>query len=125
MRRFVIVGALALTVAAIFHQQALAWKNVHFSIGLNYSCQSGGNNLLWGVFRNGQPGAPDWECHHSSGYNFPTFGGYSMIPDMSHAYAGPAAAPAVPQSHAAGWYNPGYQTVNFAPYEYGYSYIFP
>jgi len=130
MKKFLTVGALALTVAAFFHQNAFAWVNARFGVGLNYSYQSGGNNFLWGVFRNGQPGAPD--C----GYHYPSAG----FPMMSHATAGPmafppamnfqapvptpASAPAVPHSQL--WNNyPGYQTVNYAPYDYGFSYMFP
>jgi len=135
MKKFLTVGALALIAAAFFHQHAFAWKNSQFSVGLNWSCQSGGNNLLWGVFRNGQPGAPDWECQKNCGYTYPSAG----YPMMSNPMAGPTAFPpamnfqapaptpaAAPTPHSQLWYNyPGYQTVNYAPYDYGFSYMFP
>jgi hypothetical protein len=118
MKKFLIAGALALIVAGFSQQPASAWINCHFGIGFNWNWQSGGNNLLWGVFRNGQPGAPDWECHRHCGYNYaghdyPMMAtGYPML-----GYQAPAAAPAT-------WYQPAYQTVNFAPqYDDGFSYM--
>src|SRR5437870_2509435 len=86
MKKFLTVGALALIVAAFSHQQASAWINCKFGIGFNWDWQSGGNNLLWGAFRNGQPGAPDWECHHQCGYNYAGYG-YPMMPEPAYAPA--------------------------------------
>lgn len=61
MRKMTLLGLMALAVAALSHEQAGAWINFKFGVGLNWNWQSGGNNTLWGLFRNGQPpggGAP-------------------------------------------------------------------
>jgi hypothetical protein len=140
MKKFLVVGALALTSAAIFHQQAFAWKNTQFSVGLNWSHQSGGNNLLWGAFRNGQPGCADYSCcqpncGYGAGAMGASMGGYptnamtppaptTFQPSAPATFQPPMPTPVVPHSQL--WYaNPGYQTVNFAPesYDYGFSYI--
>lgn len=55
MKKFLMMGALAMALAVLSTQQAPAWINVKFNAGLNYGYQAGGNNLLWGAFRNGQP----------------------------------------------------------------------
>jgi hypothetical protein len=127
MKKFLTAGVLALTVAACSHQQASAWINCKFGIGLNWNWQSGGNNMLWGVFRNGQPGAPDWECHRQCGYNYAGYGSPMMSSPMGypsadfHAAYMPATTPAV-QYGPYGY--SGYQTVNFAPdFDYGFSYM--
>lgn len=52
-------GLLALALAALADQPASAWVNSKFGIGLNWNWQSGGNNFLWGFFRNGQPPGPN------------------------------------------------------------------
>ena len=59
MKKFLMMGALAMALAVLSTQQAPAWINVKFNAGLNYGYQAGGNNLLWGAFRNGQPPGPD------------------------------------------------------------------
>jgi hypothetical protein len=123
MKKFLTVGVLALIVAAFSHQQASAWINCKFGVGFNWGWESGGNNLLWGAFRNGQPGAPDWECHHQCGYNYAGYG-YPMMPQPAYA---PAMhfQPPMPSAHSQmGYGYSGYQTVNFAPeYDYGFSYM--
>jgi hypothetical protein len=126
MKKFLTVGVLALIAAAFSHQEASAWINCKFGIGFNYGWQSGGNNFLWGAFRNGQPGAPDWECHHQCGYNYAGYGYPTMSSPMSFPPAMNFQAPApTPDYHSGMSYGyPGYQTVNFAPeYDYGFSYM--
>ena len=58
MKKFLAMGVLALLAAAFSQQNASAWINAKFGVGLNWGWQAGGNNLLWGVFRNGQTPAP-------------------------------------------------------------------
>ena len=62
MKKFLTTGILALTLAALSTQDAPAWLNWKFGVGMNMGWQSGGNNTLWGLFRNGQPPAPDICC---------------------------------------------------------------
>ena len=59
MKKIVFAGLLAISAMAIPQQQASAWVNSKFSVGLNWDMQSGGNNLLWGAWRNGQPPGPE------------------------------------------------------------------
>jgi len=59
MKKILTAGLLALSAALITDQQASAWVNAKFGVGLNWNWQSGGNNFLWGAFRNGQPPCPD------------------------------------------------------------------
>jgi hypothetical protein len=48
---------LALSLA-LAESQAQAWVNAKLGAGVNWNFQSGGNNVLWGFFRNGQPPGP-------------------------------------------------------------------
>jgi hypothetical protein len=59
MKKILAMGIAALSLALICEQQASAWCNWKFGAGINFNYQSGGNNVLWGAFRNGQPPAPD------------------------------------------------------------------
>ena len=59
MKKFLTMGALALALTAVYSAPAPAWLNWKFGIGMNLGWQSGGNNTLWGLFRNGQPPGPD------------------------------------------------------------------
>lgn len=59
MNKIFLAGLLAVGTIAVSCQQASAWVNTRFSVGLNWEMQSGGNNLLWGAWRNGQPPGPE------------------------------------------------------------------
>jgi len=82
MKKLLLGGIAALAVVVATERPASAWINSKFSVGLNWHWQSGGNNLLWGLFRNGQPPGPE---AYGGGYNgghpgfnvapFPYFGG--------------------------------------------------
>ena len=79
MKKFITMGALALALAAVTSAPAPAWLNWKFGVGVNLGWQSGGNNTLWGLFRNGQPPAPD--CGPGPGCALPPGGpGYGMAP---------------------------------------------
>lgn len=71
MKNLLFVGALALSCACLSGEQANAWINSNFGMGLNWSWQSGGNSALWGLFRDGQPGAPE-VCHTLQSVAMPT-----------------------------------------------------
>jgi hypothetical protein len=70
MKKILAMGLLALSLAVVSEQQASAWVNCKFGVGLNWNWQSGGNNFLWGLFRNGQPPSPDiaYPGHGPAGY---------------------------------------------------------
>jgi|SRR5581483_7334526 len=57
MKKFLLMGVLALSVAVLSQQQASAWINFRTGACINLGFQSGGNNWLWGAYRNGQPPA--------------------------------------------------------------------
>ncbi len=141
MKKFLAAGALALAVVALSQQQAPAWVNCQFGVGVNWHYQSGGNNFCWGVFRNGQPpGAPDCvncgpNCPSCFYKNLHYYGAGPMAhgPDQGFGFGpeGPAmtmpapAAPAAPVAPAAPtpaaenqvyWFNtPAYRNVNYSP----------
>ena len=59
MKKIVLAGLFAVCALALSQQQASAWVNSRFGVGLNWESQSGGNSLLWGAWRNGQPPGPE------------------------------------------------------------------
>lgn len=60
MKKVLASGLLAICAIALMHQEAHAWKNIRFGVGLNWDYQSGGNNALWGAWKNGQPPGPEY-----------------------------------------------------------------
>lgn len=149
MKKILVLGALALSIGLLSEQPASAWVNAKFGVGLNWNWQSGGNNFLWGVFRNGQPPGPDC-CYpgggHHPGYGRPgnTFPGFTPYGPYDFQWfgqqpqgngAGPqnTTTPVIPQAPAGGanqvssYYNPMYQPVSYAPYGYNYAsgYYYP
>jgi hypothetical protein len=137
MKKFITMGILALAVAAISTQEAPAWLNWKFGLGMNLGWQSGGNNTLWGLFRNGQPPAPD-TCGGGFGYpgglpggGLPP-GGPLPVPQAPHGFypnssehgvsgadSSAATIPARTQSYGSTpW---AAQSVNYQyPYQYPY-----
>ncbi len=63
MKKILALGLLAIAISAVSHQQASAWVNSRFGIGMNIDWSSGGNSLLWGAWRNAQPGGGDPPLH--------------------------------------------------------------
>jgi hypothetical protein len=132
MRKFVAMAAPALLLAACSQQEAWAWINAKFGVGLNWSYQSGGNNLAWGVFRNGQPPCPDGPGYYGPGYGAPDY--FHAQGYQGHPYAQgtetapvptPAAGPASPGTRPTSSLDyPGYQPVSYPMY-YQPSYFIP
>jgi hypothetical protein len=103
MKKIVFAGLVALSVMAISHQQASAWVNTKFGVGLNWEAQSGGNQFLWGAWRNGQPPGPE---AFGGGYGTPRFN--AQMPQQGFA----------PQGYPAQGFNPmpqGLPPQGFAP----------
>jgi hypothetical protein len=71
MKKIIASGLLAIALIAMSQQQASAWVNSKFGIGLNWERQSGANNLFWGAWHNGQVPGPE------AFQNGPYTGGYS------------------------------------------------
>ena len=59
MKKILLTGLLAISALSLSQQEASAWINSRFGIGLNWDFQSGGNSILWGLWRNGQPPGPE------------------------------------------------------------------
>jgi hypothetical protein len=62
MKNLLLVSALTLTLACTSGEQASAWVNSQFGMGLNWNFASGGNSYFWGLVRDGQPYGADF-CH--------------------------------------------------------------
>jgi hypothetical protein len=107
MKKFLATGLLAIFAIALSQQQASAWVNAKFGVGLNWNYQSGGNTWGWGAWRNGQPPGP--ESLNSGPFQpygpvFPTYGAPShssfdapMMDAGYYAQGAPQFAPAMPQ----------------------------
>jgi len=74
MKKILGLGLLAVCLA-MSERPASAWVNSKFGIGLNWNWQSGGNNFLWGLFRNGQPPGPGCDGPCGPGFGGAGFGG--------------------------------------------------
>jgi hypothetical protein len=140
MKKLLFLGLTALGLVLAAEQPAHAWVNCKFSVGLNWSYQSGGNTLFWGLFRNGQPPGPfqiqppppgvmpypgAFPHHSPTDFQYylnqqnPSNPGNPAVP-VQAAPSLPAAAAAQQQQQA--WYgqqNP-YQPVNYSPNANGY-----
>lgn len=89
MKKVLAIGFLAMTAIACSQQQASAWVNCRFGVGLNWDWQSGGNNFGWGAYRNGQPPGPE----ALSGFGGPHYG----APPGPFAFDAPTMEPAYAQ----------------------------
>ena len=71
MRKISLLGSFALLLLTLsLQERAHSWINFKFGAGINWNYQSGGNNTLWGFFRNGQPpgfGGCDPSCTPTGG----------------------------------------------------------
>lgn len=71
MKRFLILGVFTVAFATMSIQEASAWINSNFGLGLNWNWQSGGNSFCGGLFRDGQPCGPDMVPSHVPVYPRP------------------------------------------------------
>lgn len=144
MKKIMVLGLSALGLALLSQEQASAWVNCKFGVGLNWNWQSGGNNFLWGAFRNGQPPGPEvaYPGHHHGpqGYG----GGMQTFPGSAAPYgpydfqyfgsnpqngtnaagqgtqANPAVQSTTGQQNVSWMGNSLYQPVSYSPAAYGY-----
>ena len=105
MKKMLAIGLLAVSVIAVVHQEASAWVNARFGIGVNFEYSSGGNSAFWGLWSNGQPPAPGVPCPQ---YAAPSYAPPSYAPP---SYAPPSYAP---PSYAP----PSYAPPSYAPPSY-------
>ncbi|MBM4072755.1 MAG: hypothetical protein FJ271_28085 [Planctomycetes bacterium] len=97
MQKSILTAGLALLLSAWFCEPAQAWRNAKFGVGLNWSHQAGGNNLLWGFFRNGQPPAPTPPPHPGFMPGGPGYGPYgpAPFPGFAPGFGGGAPVPMI------------------------------
>jgi hypothetical protein len=82
VKKFLIISALALGLAAVVEQEASAWIKCNFSVGLNWSWESGNNSFLWGAWTSGQvPGWPTdaWNGTHANPSPYTMMGGGPVV----------------------------------------------
>lgn len=131
MKKLMILGTLALALVLASEQSASAWSNIKFGAGVNLHWQTGDNNILWGVLRNGQIPHPGGYGGYGGGYGYGhPGGGFPMYYEPTAADAnnngGAAAgkqsagapAPVNQTSYPANPYG-YYYPVSYNPY-YGY-----
>jgi hypothetical protein len=122
MKKIAIAGLLAMGLIAVAEQQASAWVNQRFSIGLNYHRQSGGNNFGWGLYRNGQPPGP--ESFHGAPFS-PTPAPFVAPAPHGHGYMPQTQPqPARPMMNYAGQYANPYTFASY-PQQTQYYYYYP
>jgi hypothetical protein len=147
MKKLLSIGLLTVCAFAISEHQAQAWLNSKFNIGLSWNIQSGNNNFLWGVWKNGQVPGPEAFGGGGGGQFGPLFStppaGYGQAPQqMPQAYPSGNQPPQAGQQQtyygmpytysqnpyqtvgyqSAGYYSPSYYYPN---YYQNYSYVVP
>lgn len=100
MKKIIITGLLTLVAMCASQNQASAWCNSRFGVGLNWNYASGGNSFLFGLIKNGQPGGADCIRSCVATPVYPAQGPCSPVPPAG-PLCPPAAAPAVVAPPAA------------------------
>ena len=125
MQKVLTAGLLAIALIAASQQQASAWTNSKFGIGLNWERQSGGNNFFWGAWKNGQVPGPEayqnggpFAAQGAAPYAAPYYTPYAAMPTPQEAYAMPTAQPAYAPAGAN--YGSPYQLANYPQPTYYY-----
>jgi hypothetical protein len=127
MKKLLSMGLLTLCALTISQQQAQAWVNAKFSVGLNWQLQSGNNNVFWGAWKNGQVPGPE---AFGQGYGGPSMygpGGMSQPPASAFPYFGSQPNPqSMPQaqSYQGGFPEtapPALAAQNYGPANYYYN----
>ena len=130
MKKLLSIGLLTVCALVISEHQASAWVNAKFSIGLNWHLQSANNNILWGLYKNGQVPGPE-AFGQGGGYGpmMPPANGFPYFGNGQPGYPQTAPPPQITQQQAyypmPQMYNP-YQTVSYQPSNYYYpNYYYP
>jgi len=114
MKKICSIGLLAICCVALSHQEASAWINTRFGIGLGYQWQSGGNSFGH-IWQNGQVPGPEAYGVAPSYYpypqQYPTYAPpvqyYSPHHQVQSGYAGygPQPIPYYPHHHVQSGYS--------------------
>jgi hypothetical protein len=117
------VAALALVLAT--QQQASAWHKCNFGIGLNLSCEGGGNCVLWGMFKGAQtPGHVDGyipDHHPVAGFDPSMFGPPAFEAPHGHPAVEPIGPPLAIKPAAYQYQPVGYQAYPYQAMGYYYN----
>src|ERR1019366_2944630 len=129
MKKLLSIGLLTVCAVALSERPAQAWVNSKFSIGLNWHVQSANNNVLWGLWKNGQVPGPEafgGGAPYGGAIPFGQNPGPGSFPYLGNAPQGyPQGMPAqaaptqAPQQQAYYGQNP-YQAVSYQPSNYYY-----
>lgn len=124
MKKILALGMLAIGLIALSQDQASAWVNHRFGVGLNWSRQSGGNNFGWGAYRNGQLPGPEAFSHNSymAPSSFPHYGELTPQNFGPFAHEMPTYAPpsvVYPSPYQFATYPRPVQNYSPTPYYYG------
>jgi hypothetical protein len=124
VKRLIATGLMALVLVLSSQQQALAWRKCSFSAGISWHVESGNNNFLWGLFKNGQvPGYPTDVLPTFQGVAYPN--PYAGIGPVGPVFGGPPPVvaplppvaatqqPAPPVKQAIYYNNYNYQAVGY------------
>ncbi len=126
MKKILAIGVLTICSIAFTQQQASAWINSRFGIGMNWDYQSGGNNFLWGAWRNGQPNGMDPVGGPLKTYCSQTYGMPAQPIPQPHAPHAPHHTPA--PGYGPGAFTPSgaasTPTAAYPGYNYGMPYQF-
>lgn len=123
MKKFALAGLFAIAAIALSQQQASAWVNHRFSVGLNWHRQSANNNFIWGAFRNGQVPGPE-----SFGGGMPYHQHHGMMPSFAppaaQGFQAPMPQPTNSEPPIAGQYYSPYHYASY-PRTTNYYYYYP
>lgn len=131
MKKLLSMGLLTLCALTVSQQQAQAWVNAKFSVGLNWQLQSGNNNWLWGAWKNGQVPGPEAFGQGPGPGPSPSMyapGGLSIPPASSFPYFGSQPSPQpmpTAQSYFPAQTPPPALAQNANAYNYGAPYYNP
>ena len=130
MKKILSLGLLTVCALVLTERPAHAWVNSKFSVGLSWHLQSGNNNVLWGLWKNGQVPGPE-AYQGPFHYGPPPFSAPGMsqptgvFPWYGYAPPNETAPPPLGQNAHYGQPNP-YQTVSYQQNGYYYpSYFYP
>ena len=126
MKKLIGMSVVALAITLISMQEASAWSNIKFGVGMNFQWQTGNNGIGKHFWRNGPlPGQPVYGYGYQ-GY-FPGHGGYGGYGGHESFHA-PMPMPA--ESAAAPYQSNGFEAIPVHyhtesyyshPYNYGYA----
>ena len=128
MKKIIVMSFLVVGVIMFAEQQASAWVNSRFGIGLSDHKQSANTSLLWGLWRNGQIPGPDMGGQGGSPYGGAPYGSPYGGPRFAASQPGfmPMPSGPGPVAHQGAFADPYFAGAPYAtaPMNYGSPYQF-